>query len=84
MIPDTEWHRRWQEGNIGWQKDQPNEHLIQHLLGQKLHKFDFEGTENRRKEEEKITDKRDLTKFRRHSYKRIIDPEEGEYTTVNV
>ena len=31
MIQDTEWHHRWKEGNIGWQKDQPNEHLIKHF-----------------------------------------------------
>ena len=60
--------------------EREEEHLLQHLFRQKLHKFDFEGTEIRRKEEEKITDKRDLTKFRRHSYKRIIDPEGEEYS----
>ena len=57
--------------------EREEEHLLQHLIRVKLHKFDFEGTT---REERMNKDKRDLTNFRRNSYKRIINPEEGEYS----
>lgn len=60
--------------------EREEEHLLQHLIRVKLYKFDFEGTETKRREERMNMDKRDLTSFRRNSYKRIINPEEGEYS----